>query len=123
MHFAPAELRRFRWNEYRLERFLRIWLEQVDQLLVHFFRVDITDYDERQIVWDVARFVILHHLLLCKLVVYLDFTDHWKAIGMHLIRCRKKKEPSHAIGIIHSHDKLAPNHFLFFLVFLRRQSR
>ena len=28
VHFASAKLRRFRWNEYRLERFLRIRLKQ-----------------------------------------------------------------------------------------------
>ena len=122
VHFAPAKLRRFRRNEYRLERFLRIRLKQFRQLLSHFFSINISGHDESQIVRDVARFVILHHLLLGELIVDFDLADDREPIGMPLISGCKKKQPSHAIWIIHAHGKLAANDFLFFLIFLRRQS-
>ena len=35
----------------------------------------------------------------------------------------EQKLPRHSIRIVHSHRELAPNHFLFLAVFLRRQSR
>ena len=53
---------------------------------MHSFCIDITDYDEGEIIRDVTRFVILHHLLLGELVVNFDVADHRKAIRMHLIR-------------------------------------
>ena len=121
VRLASSELRRFRRNEHRLERFLRISLEQVRES--HFFRNDISYHDERQVVRDVARFVILHHLFLRKLVVNLDVADHWEAIRMPLIRGREKEQTGHAIGVIHAHGKFAANHFLLFLIFLWRQSR
>ena len=40
---------------------------------------------------------------------------------MPLIRRPKKQEASHAIGIVHAHGELAPDDFLLFVVFLRRQ--
>ena len=86
MHFAPAKLRRFRRNEYRLKRFRRVRLEQVGELLVHSFCIDIADYDKGEIIRDVTRFVILHHLFLDELVVNFDVADDREAIGMHLIR-------------------------------------
>ena len=52
---------------------------------MHLFRIDIADYDEGEIVRDVAGFVILHHLLLGELVIDFDFADDREAIGMHLI--------------------------------------
>ena len=123
MHFTPAKLRRFRRNEYWLERFLGIRREQFSQLLPHFFCIDITNYDERKIVRDVAGFVILHHLLLCELIVDFDLADHREPVGMPLIGGPKKKQPGHTIGIIHAHGEFAPDYFLFFPVFLGRQSR
>src|SRR5690242_5150231 len=92
MHFAPAKLRRFCRNEYWLERFLRIRLKQIGQLLPHFVRIDIPDNDESEIVWDVSRFVILHYLLLGELVINFHLTDDRKPIGMHLIGGGKKKQ-------------------------------
>ena len=123
MHLASPKLWRFRRNEDRLKRFLRIWLEQIRELLSHFLCIDISHHDEREIVRDVARLVILHHLLLGKLVVDFELADYREAIWMPLIGGRKKKQTGHAIGIIHSHGKLAPDHFLLFLIFLWRQSR
>ena len=109
-------------NEYRLQRFLRIRLEQVAQLLPHLFCIDIADNHEGEIVRHVTRFVILHHLLLRKLVVDLQLADDRKPVGMPLIRRPKKQQARHAIGIVHAHRELAPDDFLLFLVFLRRQS-
>ena len=123
MHFPPAQLRRFFRNEDRLERFLRISLEEFYELLMYFLCVDVSHYDEREIVRNVARFVILHHLLLRKLIVDLDLPDHRKAVRMSLVSGGKKKQGSHAVGVIQTHGEFAPNHFLFFKVFLGRQSR
>src|SRR6266478_6291594 len=61
VHFPPAKLRRFRRNEQGLERFLGIRLEQFGELLPYFFCVDISDYDEGEIVRDVTRFIVLYH--------------------------------------------------------------
>ena len=91
MHFAPAKLRRFRRNEYRLERFLRIRLEQFDELLPHFFCIHISHDDECEIVRYVARLVILHHLLLSELVIDFELADDRESIRMPLIS-RVKKE-------------------------------
>ena len=102
---------------------LRIRFEQLSELLPHFFCIYITRYDEREVVRDVARLVILHHLFLCELIVDFNLADHREAVWMSLIRGGKKKQPSHAIGIIHAHGEFAPDHFLFFPVFFRRQSR
>ena len=123
VHFAPAKLRQFRRNEYRLQRFFRIRLEQLGELLPHFFGIDVPDDNEGKIVGDVSRLVILHHLLLRQLIVNLEFADDREAIGMLLVSRCEKEQPRHAIGIIHPHGKLAPDDFLFFLVFFRRQSR
>ena len=110
-------------NVNRLERFLRIILEEVGELLVHFFRIDIADDDEREIIRNVTRLVILHHLLLRELVVNFDLADHRQAIRMPLIRGGEKELARHPIGIVHAHGEFAPDHFLFLVVFLRRQSR
>ena len=90
-------------------------------MLPHLFRIHIAYHNEGEIVRDVTRFVILHHLLLSELVVNLEFADDWKPVGMPLIRRRKKKETDHPIGIVHSHRELAPDDFLLFFVFVRRQ--
>ncbi len=121
VHFAAAKLRRFRRNKDGLERFLRIRLEQFGELLPYLFCIDISDYHEGEIVRHVTRFVILHHLLLRELVVNFEFADDRKTIGMALISGCKKQQPGHAIGIIHAHGKLAPDHFLLLLIFFRRQ--
>ena len=89
VHFAPAKLRWFRRNEYRLQRFFRIGLEQIGELLPHFFSIDISDHNEREIVRHGPRFVILHHLPLRQLVVNLEIADDREAIGMLLVsRCK-----------------------------------
>jgi hypothetical protein len=62
----------------------------------------------------------LHHRLLGELIVHFDLDDDRKTIGMPLISGRKKKQSSHAIGIIHAHGEFAPDHFLLFLIFCRR---
>ena len=53
---------------------------------MHSFCIDIADYDKGEIIRDVTRFVILHHLFLDELVVNFDVADDREAIGMHLIR-------------------------------------
>ena len=88
---------------------------------LHFFRVHIADNHEREIVRHISRFVILHYLFLRQLVVNLHLADDRKPVGMSLIRRPKKEQTSHAIWIIHTHCKLAPDDFLLFVVFLRRQ--
>ena len=90
-------------------------------MLPHFFRVHIADNHEGEIVGDVTRFVILRHLLLRKLVVDLQLADDRKPIGMPLIRRPKKEQGDHAIGVIHAHRELAPDDFLLFFVFVRRE--
>ncbi len=40
---------------------------------------------------------------------------------MPLIRRPKKEKANHAIGVIHAHRELAPDDFLLFFVFLRRE--
>ena len=64
----------------------------------------------------------MHHLLLGELIIDFDLADDRKTIGVLLISGCKKKQPGHAIGIIHPHGKLSPDDFLFLLVFLWRQS-
>ena len=122
VYFSAAKLWRFRRNEYRLQRFLWIRLEQVTELLPHFFRVHIADNDEDEIVRYVTGLIILHHLLLRKLVINLQLADDWKPVGMPLICRPKKQQASHAIGIIHAHRELAPDDFLLFVVFVRRKA-
>src|SRR5438067_1868060 len=85
VYFSAAKLWRFRRNEYRLQRFLWIRLEQVTELLPHFFRVHIADNDEDEIVRYVTGLIILHHLLLRKLVINLQLADDWKPVGMALL--------------------------------------
>ena len=121
VYFSPAKLRRLRRNEYRLERFLRIRLEQFRQLLPHFFRINISYHHECEIVRDVPRFVILHHLLLRELIVNFELPDNRESIRMTLVSGCKKEQPGHAIRIIHAHRKFAPDDFLLFLIFCRRQ--
>jgi hypothetical protein len=96
-------------------------MKQVAQLLPHFFRVHIANNHEGEIIGDVTRFVILHHLLLRKLVVDLQLADDRKPVRMPLIRRPKKEQANHAIGVIHAHGELAPDDFLLFVVFVRRQ--
>ena len=90
-------------------------------MLPHFFRVHIANNHEGEIVGDVTRFVILHHLLLRKLIVDLQLADDRKPVRMPLIRRPKKEQANHAIGVIHAHRELAPDDFLLFFVFVRRQ--
>ena len=90
VHFAPAKLRRFFRNKHRLERFLGITFEKIGQLLVNLFGIDISHHDEGEIVRDVTRFVILHHLLLRELVVNFQLADHRQSIGVALIRGREE---------------------------------
>ena len=122
VNFAPAKLRRFCRNKNRLQGFLGINFEKIRKLLMDFFRIDIARYDESEIVWNVTGFVILHHLLLGELVVNLHLTDDWQSIRMSLIRSREQKQTRHPIGIVQIHRELAPDHFLFFRIFFRRQS-
>ena len=89
----------------------------------HLFRIHIAYHDEREIVRDVTCFIVLHHLLLGELIVDFDLANDRKTIRMLLISGRKKKQPSHAIGVIHAHGKFTPDYFLLFLIFLRRQGR
>src|SRR6267378_4418028 len=93
MHFASAQLRRLRRNENRLKRFLRVRLEQVGELLAHFFCIDIADYNKGEIVGDVARFVILHYLFLGQLVIDFDLADDRKPIGVLDTRLKKGAAP------------------------------
>ena len=116
MHFATAKLRRFGRNEYRLERFLRIGIEQVAQLLLHLFSIDVADNNEGEIIRHVPGLVILHHLLLRKLVVNLQFADDRKPVRVPLISRCKKQQAGHAIGIVHAHREFAPDDLLFFFV-------
>ena len=90
-------------------------LKKLAELLPHFLGIDIAHDDEREIVRDVTRLVILHHLLLGELIVNLDLADHRQSVGMPLIGGREKKLPRHPIGIIHAHGEFAPDDFLFFL--------
>src|SRR5438045_4590683 len=120
VHFSPAKLWRLRRNKYRLQRFLWIRLEQITELLPHFFRVHIADNDEDEIVRYVTGLIILHHLLLRKLVINLQLADDWKSVGMPLICCTKKQQASHAIGIIHAHREPAPDGYRVYLVIVRR---
>ena len=89
----------------------------------HFFCIHISDYNEREIVRNVARFVILHHLLLGELVIDFELADDRESIRMPLVGGGKKKQPGHAIRIIHAHGEFAPDDFLLFLIFFRRQGR
>ena len=84
-------MRRLRRNEQRLERFFWIRFEQFGELLPHFFRIHISNDDEREIVRNVARLVILHYLLLGELVIDFELADDWESIGMPLISGGKKK--------------------------------
>src|SRR5204862_7080469 len=90
VYFSAAKLWRFRRNEYRLQRFLWIRLEQVPELLPHFFRVHIADNDEHEIVRYVTGLILLPHLLLRNVVINLQLADTWKPVGMPPI-CRPKQ--------------------------------
>ena len=122
VNVPAAQLRRFLRNEDRLERFLRIRLEKFGDLLTHFRCIDISDHDKGEIIRNVARFVILHHLVLGELVVNFYVPDHRKVVRMSLVSGGEKKQPGHAVGVIQTHGEFAPDHFLFFHVLLRRQS-
>src|ERR1043165_4811314 len=89
--FAAAELRRLRRNEQRLKRFLGILLEQLRELLPHLFRVHVSYNNESEVIRHVARFVILHTLLLRELVIDFELADHWEPIRMPLVSGGKKK--------------------------------
>ena len=120
MHFAPAQLRRFAWHIYRLERFLRIIFEERGQLLANFASIDIADHDEGEIVRHVSRLVILRHLLLAELVVDFHLADDRKSVWMFLIGRGEQELAHHPVRIVKSHGKLAPDDLLFFHVFLGR---
>src|SRR5437764_6605989 len=63
VHDAAAELRRLARNVYGRERPGRMVLEEIAQLPINRFRVDIADDDKGKIVRHVTRLVILHHLI------------------------------------------------------------
>src|ERR1051325_3685264 len=90
VYFATAKLRRFRRNEYQLERFLRIGIEKITKLLPHLFSIHVANNDEGEIIRHVPGFVILHHLFLRKLVVNLQFAYDRKPVRVPLIRRRKE---------------------------------
>ena len=85
VRFAPAELRRLFRNKNRLQRLFRICLKKIIELLSHLFRVDIAHHDKCEIVRDVARLVILHHLFLGKLIVNFQLSDHRQPVGVTLV--------------------------------------
>src|SRR5437764_14537334 len=93
VYFSAAKLWRFRRNEYRLQRFLWIRLEQITELLPHFFGVHIADKDEDELIREVTGLIILHHLLLRKLVINLQLADCWEPVEMLLIG-RPKNPPA-----------------------------
>ena len=90
VHNAAAELRRLARNVYGRERLGRMILEEIAQLPINRFRVDIADDDKGKIVRHVTRLVILHHLIAGELVVDIDMADHRQPIRMALKRGREK---------------------------------
>ena len=90
---------------------------------MHSLRIHIADDNKGQIVRNVARFVIIHHLLLRELVINFQLADHRQAIRMLLISGLKGELTRHAIGIIEAHRKFPPDYFLLLDVFIRRQRR
>ena len=51
---------------------------------MHLLCIDISRYDKDEIVRDVTRFVIPHHLLLGELIVNFHLPDHRQPIRMPL---------------------------------------
>ena len=122
VHFTPAQLRRLLGNENRLERLFGIGFEKITQLLMHLFWIDISRHDEGEIVWNVARLVIQHHLLLGELVINFHLPDDWQSIGMFLIGCGEEKQTRHSVGIVEIHRELTANHLLLFQILFGRKS-
>src|ERR1041385_7237303 len=118
----PPQLGRLLGNEDRFERLFGVGFEKIGQLLMNLFWIDISRHDEGEIVWNVARLIILHHLLLGELIINFHLPDDWQPIGMFLVGCGEEKQAGHSVGIVQIHCELTANHLLLFQIFLGRKS-
>src|ERR1041385_8681999 len=118
----PTQLGRLLGNENRFERLFGVGFEKIGQLLMNLFWIDISRHDEGEIVWNVARLIILHHLLLGELIINFHLPDDWQPIGMFLVGCGEEKQAGHSVGIVQIHCELTANHLLLFQIFLGRKS-
>jgi putative hemolysin len=89
VHLAATELRRFARDENGAKRSCRIIFEKIFELFVDGVRFHVPDDDEGEIVRDVTRFVILHHLLLGELIVNFHLADYRQPVGMFLVSRRE----------------------------------
>src|ERR1041385_2002587 len=118
----PPQLGRLLGNENRFERLFGVGFEKIGQLLMNLFWIDISRHDEGEIVWNVARLIILHHLLLGELIINFHLPDDWQPIGMFLVGCGEEKQAGHSVGIVQIHCELTANPLLLFQIFLGRKS-
>src|SRR4051812_1460151 len=85
MSFAAAELRRFVRDEKRPERFGRMIVKKIAELLTDRVRVDVADDDESQIVRYVPRLVVPHHIVTRQLIEDIKQTDDRQPVGVTLV--------------------------------------
>ena len=93
------------------------------EFLVDLGCIDIADHDKGQVIWNVAGFVVVKHILAGELIIDVEIPDHRMAVRAFFENGIEHELGALAAGIIKSHGKLAADDFLFFRVFGFRQGR